>query len=159
MAADGGSGAMTMNQDSGTGTTTGSIKSLKDGYGVVLDTIFELGPRPQGRRQVRAWSRDERCEEDINALISSLSWCSGSRAAFATDSVPTPRQDLVIAQIRELVDRSLPTFAIPRQRVAFLKLLRGRGVYDERDGGHSLASFRSVSCRRPLRVLPASRLL
>ena len=45
---------MTMNQASGTGTTTGRIKSLKDGYGVVLDTIFplplvqELGPRPQG---------------------------------------------------------------------------------------------------------------
>ena len=37
-----GSGAMTMNQASGTGTTTGRIKSLKDGYGVVLDTIFPL---------------------------------------------------------------------------------------------------------------------
>ena len=45
-----------MNQASGTGTTTGRIKSLKDGYGVVLDTIFplplvrELGPRPQGHK-------------------------------------------------------------------------------------------------------------
>ena len=29
--------------------------------------------------------------------------------------------------------------------MAFLKLLRGRGVYDTRDGGLSLASFRSVS--------------
>ena len=36
-------------------------------------------------------------------------------------------------------------FAIPGQRAAFLKLLRGRGVYDARDGGLSLASFRSVS--------------
>ena len=43
------------------------------------------------------------------------------------------------------MDRSLPTFAIPGQRVAFLKLLRGRGVYGTRDGGLSLASFRSVS--------------
>ena len=51
----------------------------------------------------------------------------------------------MIARVRELVDRSLPTFAIPRQRVAFLKLLRGRGVYHMRDGGLSLASFRSVS--------------
>ena len=49
------------------------------------------------------------------------------------------------ARVRELVDRSLPTFAIPGQRVAFLKLLRGRGVYDTRDGGLSLASFRSVT--------------
>ena len=51
----------------------------------------------------------------------------------------------MIARVRELVDRSLPTFAIPGQRVAFLKLLRRRGVYDTRDGGLSLASFRSVS--------------
>ena len=29
--------------------------------------------------------------------------------------------------------------------MAFLKLLLGRGVYDSRDGGLSLASFRSVS--------------
>ena len=70
----------------------------------------------------------------MNALISSLYWCSGSRAPFAADSVPAPRQDLVTA-----------TFAIPGQRVAFLKLLCGRGVYDTRDGGLSLASFRSVS--------------
>ena len=84
-------------------------------------------------------------EEDVNTLISDLIWCSGSTAPFAVDSAPTPRQDLVIARVRELVDRSLPTFAIPGQRVAFLKLLRGRGVYDTRDGGLSLASFRSVS--------------
>ena len=142
---------MTVNQASGKGTTAGRIKTLKDGYGVVLDTIFplplvrELGPRPQERRQVRAWLRDKRREEDVNALISSLNWCSGSRAPFAAVSVPTPRQDLVTARVKELVDRSLPTFAIPGQRVAFLKLLRGRGVYDARDGGLSLASFRSVS--------------
>ena len=43
------------------------------------------------------------------------------------------------------LDQSLPMFAIPRQRAAFLKLLRGRGVYDAQDGGFSLASFRSVS--------------
>ena len=54
------------------------------------------------------------------------------------------RDNLVTARVRELVDRSLPTFAIPGQRVAFLKLLRGRGVHDTRDGGLSLASFRSV---------------
>ena len=59
--------------------------------------------------------------------------------------MPTPRQDLVAARVRELVNRSLPTIAIPGQRVAFLKLLRGRGVYDTRDGGLNLASFRSVS--------------
>ena len=70
---------------------------------VVLDSIFplplvhELGPRPQGRRQVRACLRDKRREEDVNALVSSLNWCSGSRAPFAADSVPTPRQDLVTA--------------------------------------------------------------
>ena len=29
--------------------------------------------------------------------------------------------------------------------MAFLKLQRGRGVYDTRDGGLSLANFRSVS--------------
>ena len=104
----------------------------------MLDTIFplplihELGPRPQERRQLRAWLRDKRREEDVNALISSLNWCSGSRAPFASDSVPTPRQDLVTARVRELVDRSLPTFAIPGQRVAFMKLLRGRGVCDTR---------------------------
>ena len=149
-----------------TGTTTGRIKSLEDGYGVVLDSIFplplvhELGPRPQGRRQVRAWLRVKRREEVANALISSLNWCSGSRAPFASDSVPTPRQDLVTARVRELVDRSLPTFAIPRQRVAFMKLLRGRGVYDTRDGGLSLASFvlcQKSQCRRPLRDLSALR--
>ena len=56
----GGSDAMTVSQASGEGTTAGRIKSLKDGYGVVLDAIFplpltrELGPRPQGRKQVRA---------------------------------------------------------------------------------------------------------
>ena len=48
----GGSDAMTVNQASGSGTTVGRIKSLKDGYGVVLDTLFplplvcELGRRP-----------------------------------------------------------------------------------------------------------------
>ena len=89
---------MTVSQASGEGTTTGRLK-LKDGYGVVLDTIFplpmvrELGPRPRGRRQVRAWSRDKRREEDVNALISSLNWCSGSRVPFASDSVLTPRQE------------------------------------------------------------------
>ena len=62
---------MTVNQASGPGTTAGRIiMSLEDGYGVVLDTIFplplvhELEPRPQGRRQVRAWLRDKRREED-----------------------------------------------------------------------------------------------
>ena len=146
----GGSDAMTVGQASGEGTTAGRIKSLKDGYGVVLDStlplplVRQLGPRPHGRVQVRAWLRDKRREEDVNALISSLNWCSGSRAPFAADSVPTPRQYLVKARVRELVDRSLPTFAIPGQRVAFLKLLRGRDVYDTRDGGLSLASFRSV---------------
>ena len=60
---------MTVNQVSGQETTTGRIKSLKDGYGVMLDTIFpsllvhELGPRPHGRRQVRAWLLDKRREE------------------------------------------------------------------------------------------------
>ena len=79
------------------------------------------------------------------SLISSLNWCSGSRVPFASDSATTPRQELVIARFRELVVRSLLTFTIPGQRVAFLKLLRGRAVYDPRDGGLSLASFRSVS--------------
>ena len=66
---------MTVSQASGEGTTTGRNKSLKDGDGVVLDSIFplsiddELGPRPQGRRQVRAWLRDKRREEDVNALF------------------------------------------------------------------------------------------
>ena len=116
---------MTVNQVNGQGTTTGRIKSLEDGYGVMLDTIFplplmrELGPRLHGLRQVRAWLRDKRRGEDINALISSLYWCSWSRAPFASDSATTPRQELVIARVRELVDRSLPTFAIPGQRVAF----------------------------------------
>ena len=99
-----------------------------------LPLTRELGPRPQGRKQVRAWLRDKRHEEDVNALISSLKWCSGSRAPVAADPVPTPRQDLVTAQVRE-----------SGQRVGFLKLLRGRGVYDTRDGGLSLACFRSVS--------------
>ena len=157
---------MAVNQVSGHGTTAGRIKLLKDGYGVVLDSFFppplvhELGPRPQGRRQ---WLRDERREKDVNALISSLDWCSGSRVPCASDSATTPRQELVIARVRELVDRSLPTFAIPGQRVAFLKLLRGRGVYDTRDGGLSLASFlvlcQESQCQRPLRDLPALRQL
>ena len=101
--------SMTVNQASGPGTTAGRIKSLEDGYGAVLDTIFplhlvhQLGPRPQERRQVRAWLRDKRREEDVNALISSLNRCSGSRAPFASDSVPTPRHDLVTARVRELV--------------------------------------------------------
>ena len=97
----------------------------------------------------------------MNALISSLNWCSGSRAPLAADLVPTPRQDLVTTLVRELVDRSLPTFAIPGQRVAFLKLLRGRGVYDTRDGGPSLVSFRCQESRyqRPLRDLSALRRL
>ena len=140
-----------MNQASGSGTTFGRIKSLGNGHGIVLDSLFplpsvhELGPRPQGREQVRAWLSDKRCEDDLNAFISSLNWCSGSKTPFATDLVPTPRQDLVIARVRELVHQSLPMVAIPGQRAAFLKLLRGRGVYDARDDGHSLASFRSVS--------------
>ena len=115
----------------------------------MLDTIFplvhELGPRPYGRRQVRARLREKRREEDINVLISSLNWCSGSRVSFASDSAAITRQELTIARVRELVDRSLPTFAIPGQRVTFLKLLRGRDVYDSRDSGLSLVSFRSVS--------------
>ena len=37
------------------------------------------------------------------------------------------------------------TFGFPWQRAAFLKLLRGRAVYDARDGGLKLASFRSMS--------------
>ena len=51
-----GSDSMTVCQASGEETTAGRIKSLKDGYGVVLDTIFAspltpvLGPRPQGRK-------------------------------------------------------------------------------------------------------------
>ena len=49
------------------------------------------------------------------------------------------------AQIRELLDRSLPTFAIQGQRVTLMKLLRDREVYDTRDDGFSLTSFRSVS--------------
>ena len=55
-----------------------------------------------------------------------LNWCAGSRAPVAVDSITTPRQNLVIARVRELVDRSLPTFPIPEQREEFLKLLRGR---------------------------------
>ena len=138
---------MTANQASGIGTTAGRIKSRGDDYGVVLDSLLPLplGPRPQGRKRMRAWMCDKRREEDVNALVSSLHWCAGSRAPIALDSVTTPRQNLVIARVRELVDRSLPTFAIPGQRAAFLKLLRGRGVYDARDGRLSLASFRSVS--------------
>ena len=42
-------------------------------------------------------------------------------------------------------DPRIQFYAIPGQRAAFLKLLRGRGVYDARDGGLSLASFRSMS--------------
>ena len=157
----GGSDAMAVNQASGPGTTAGRIKSLKDGYGVVLDTLFpiplvrELGPRPHRWRQVRAWLRDKRREEDVNA-------CSGSRAPFAAVSVLTPKKDLVTAGVKELVDRSLPTFAIPEQRVALLKLLRGRGVCDARDGGLSLAIFvlcQKSQCRRPLRDLTALRQL
>ena len=104
---------------------------------------FESWDRVRRGGGRRAWLRDKRREED-NALISSLDWCSGSRAPFASDSVPAPRQDLVTARVREFVDRSLPMFVIPGQRAAILKLLRGRGVYDARDGGLSLASFRSV---------------
>ena len=142
----GGSDVMTVRQASGEGTTTGQIKSLGGGYGVVLDSLFllpfvhELGPRPE---EVEAGARMAR--RMSIPLFRVFIWCSGSKAPFAVDSAPTPRQDLVIARVRELVDRSLPTFAIPGQRVAFLKLLRGRGVYDTRDGGLSLASFRSVS--------------
>ena len=133
------------------------IKSLGGAYGVVLDSLFplpsvyELGPRPQGRKQVRALLCDKKRVEDV---ISDLNWCSGSKARFAVDSVPTPRQDLVIARVRELVDRSVPTFAIPGQRVAFLKPLRDRGVYDTRDGGLSLASFRSASKIYPCGISP-----
>ena len=134
-----------MSQASGEETTAGRIKSLKDDYGVVLDSIFplplvhEFGLRPQGRRQVRAWLRDKRTPIPLSRV-----------------SVGAPGQErrlqLIrclhrdkIRRVRELVDRSLPTFAIPGQRVPFLMLLRGRGVYDTRDGGLSLASFRSVS--------------
>ena len=67
---------MTVSQASGEETTGGRVKSLKDGYGVVLDSIFplplvhELGPRPQERTQVRAWFRTKRREGDVNALCS-----------------------------------------------------------------------------------------
>ena len=141
---------MTVNQASGSGTTVGRIKSLGNGYGIVLDYLFPLpsvhalGPRPQERKQFRAWLSDKRCEEDVNALISSLNWCSGSKTPFATDLVPTPRQDLLSAG-QGVVHQSLPMFAIPGRRAAFLKLLRGRCVYDARDGGLSLANFRSMS--------------
>ena len=151
---------MTANQVSGSGTTVGRIMSLGNGHGVVLDSLFplpsvhELGLPPQERKQVRAWLSDKRCEEDVNALISSLNWCSGSKTPFATDLAPTPRQDLVTARVRELVHQSLPMFAIPGQRAALLKLLRGRGVYDARDGGLSLAVF--VRCQKT-RCLPRPR--
>ena len=71
---------MTVKQASGSGTTVGRIKSLGNGYGIVLDSLFplpsvhELGPRPQRRKQVRAWLSDKRHEEDVNALITSLDW-------------------------------------------------------------------------------------
>ena len=99
------SDAMTVNHASGVWTTAGRFKSLEGGYGVFLDSIFplplvrELGPRPQGRMQVRAWLCDKKREEDINALISSLNWCSGLKAPVAVDSVPTSRQDLVTARV------------------------------------------------------------
>ena len=91
---------MTVIQAGGEGTTAGRIKSLKDGCGVVLASIFplpldhELGPRPQGRRQVRACFRDKRRKEVVNALASSLNWCSESGAPFAADSVPTQRDKI-----------------------------------------------------------------
>ena len=50
----GGSDTMTVNQASGSGTTVDRIKSMGNGHGVVLDTLFPLpsvhewGPRPQG---------------------------------------------------------------------------------------------------------------
>ena len=95
-----GSDAMTVNHASGVWTTAGRFKYLEGGYSVFLDSIFplplvcELGPRPQGRMQVRAWLCDKKREEDINALISSLNWCSGLKAPVAVDSVHTSRQDL-----------------------------------------------------------------
>ena len=49
---------------------------------ISLPLVRELGPHPQRRSQLRAWLRNERREEGINALISSLNWGSGSRAPF-----------------------------------------------------------------------------
>ena len=43
----------------------------------LLPSFHELGPRPQRRKQVRAWLSDKRCEEDVDALITSLNWCCG----------------------------------------------------------------------------------
>ena len=130
----GGSDAMTANQASGIWTTTGRIKSWGDGYGVVLDSLFplplvhELGPRPQEGKRVRAWLCDKRREEDVNALISSLNWCAGSRAPFAVDSTTAPRQNLVIARVQGACRSVTPNVRDPRTAREFLKLLRSRGV-------------------------------
>ena len=72
------------------------------GLSFPLPSVHELGPRPQRRKQVRAWLSDKRCEEDVNTLISNLNRCSWSQTPCATDLVPTPRQGLVIARVREL---------------------------------------------------------
>ena len=62
---------MTVNQASRSGTPVGRIKSLGNGRGVVLDSLFplqsvhELGPPPQRRKQARGWLNGKRCEENV----------------------------------------------------------------------------------------------
>ena len=80
---------------------------------------------------MRAWLPDRRREEDINALIAGLNGCSGSMVPFASDSVLTPRQDLVTARVRG-ASRSVTSDVRDPGTAAFVKLLRDRGVYDIR---------------------------
>ena len=95
------------------------------GYGVELDQlfplplVFELGPRPPRRRQVRARLRDRRREDDSMApsLPSIFAQVRGHPLLLIRRF--TARQNVVTARVRELVDRTLPTFAIPGQRARF----------------------------------------
>ena len=47
---------------------------------VSATSVYDVGPRAHGRRQVRTYLRDKRRQEDFYDLIAGLNWCSGSRA-------------------------------------------------------------------------------
>ena len=133
--------------------TADRIQARSGRCGVKLDGLFPLhllkdaGGRPVGRTRVRRWRQEVRQVADQDALITSLNWCAGCNTPTARidPALCGPGLRSVYARIMGLVSDTAPVAAIPNRRAAFLELLRGRCVYDQRDGGLNLVSFRSVS--------------
>ena len=78
--------AMTVIKTNGVGTTADQIKSLEDGYGSRSTTSWDS-------RRVLVWVTGD-ARRDMNPLRAVLSWCSGTRILFTSDSILTSKQVL-----------------------------------------------------------------